>query len=890
MSEAFDPYYTWLAIPPEEQPPNHYRLLGLRLFEEKTEVIDNAADQRMAHLRSIQKGNRVEQAQQILNEISAARVALLNPERKQEYDAALRAELQAKVARPKAVATPPAAPTAVPSATGAAKPPLVRQPGVEVGDFPAPPRAAGRSAVPSRVGRGRAKSQATLLGAAAAGIVLLAVGVAWYVVSGAGADASAETALVFDLPKDDREGLKITVNEQLLSIPKSGPLVHACRPDEYQVRAVRAGFKPFEASVKLKKGDRKTVALVWQAASHLIIEWPAAERSGALLLIDGNAESLAAARGDAQAVRVTVDPGRHMVRIERRGYRPYEKIVEVLEGDTRSVRPSFEKSTGPDPGPSPSDVAKEKPKAEEPGEKPGTGQQSRKLLPVPAEAVRQEIGRKLDDVYRPAEADTAAAKVALAQKMLGAEEKYRQSPDERYVLLRRALDLAAAGGDAELMLKTADAIAADYAVEALILKTAGVKGFAAAASSAAQFESLLKNADVLIDQAMGAEKYDLAVEMIDRVYEACSRSHGKAYRKQAFDRRTEVQRAVREHDRFLEALKIIEAAPDDPEANTTAGVWRCVKRGDWDKGLPHLAKGTDATVKAVAERELKAKPENDEQQVALADAWWDLAQSRKGEERNAWLLRAGHWYKLAAAGTASAILKDKIAQRLPAIDRVEPPPGAAAIGQPARGERLRAGQWVDLLPWIDVGRDRLEGEWTQSKDGLRADSSTSKTAALAAPVAVKGSYDLQVEFTAAKGPKYPAAIGLPIGDRACTLVLFGWGGKISGLEMVDGRPADRNFSTMPVEYKDADRYAVEISVRLDGERVKIATTVGGTAHVAWEGNASAIAPSDRWRFAEPRTLGLGNAEADTTFHALRLRPVTGDASFAPPGRAAGPEK
>ncbi len=29
----FDPYREWLDIPPADQPPNYYRLLGLSLFE-----------------------------------------------------------------------------------------------------------------------------------------------------------------------------------------------------------------------------------------------------------------------------------------------------------------------------------------------------------------------------------------------------------------------------------------------------------------------------------------------------------------------------------------------------------------------------------------------------------------------------------------------------------------------------------------------------------------------------------------------------------------------------------------------------------------------------------------------------------------------------------------
>ena len=29
MKQSFDPYHKWLGIPPEDQPPHHYRLLGV---------------------------------------------------------------------------------------------------------------------------------------------------------------------------------------------------------------------------------------------------------------------------------------------------------------------------------------------------------------------------------------------------------------------------------------------------------------------------------------------------------------------------------------------------------------------------------------------------------------------------------------------------------------------------------------------------------------------------------------------------------------------------------------------------------------------------------------------------------------------------------------------
>lgn len=47
----FDPYHRWLGISRKDQPANHYRLLAIDLFESDAEVIRDAAEQRMAHIR-----------------------------------------------------------------------------------------------------------------------------------------------------------------------------------------------------------------------------------------------------------------------------------------------------------------------------------------------------------------------------------------------------------------------------------------------------------------------------------------------------------------------------------------------------------------------------------------------------------------------------------------------------------------------------------------------------------------------------------------------------------------------------------------------------------------------------------------------------------------------
>ena len=83
----FDPYHKWLGIPREEQPPNHYRLLGIALFESDPEVIDAAANRQMAYLQGCATGTQALLSQRLLNEVAAARLCLLTPEKKATYDA-----------------------------------------------------------------------------------------------------------------------------------------------------------------------------------------------------------------------------------------------------------------------------------------------------------------------------------------------------------------------------------------------------------------------------------------------------------------------------------------------------------------------------------------------------------------------------------------------------------------------------------------------------------------------------------------------------------------------------------------------------------------------------------------------------------------------------------
>lgn len=132
MSDPFNPYHVWLGIPPEEQPPHHYRLLGISLFESNARVIAIAAQRQMAHVKTFAVGEHAEATQSILNELVRAKLCLMDPAKKAAYDQSLKQaagkpdKTPVGPAQP-VVATPPAGRKGKSPATPAKAP--VSQPG-----------------------------------------------------------------------------------------------------------------------------------------------------------------------------------------------------------------------------------------------------------------------------------------------------------------------------------------------------------------------------------------------------------------------------------------------------------------------------------------------------------------------------------------------------------------------------------------------------------------------------------------------------------------------------------------------------------------------------------------------------------------------------------------
>lgn len=110
-------------------------------------------------------------------------------------------------------------------------------------------------------------------------------------------------------------------------------------------------------------------------------------------------------------------------------------------------------------------------------------------------------------------------------------------------------------------------------------------------------------------------------------------------------------------DIFKDEYKNLKTNPDDPDANFAVGEYVCFSKGDWDKGLPMLAKGSDNGYKEAEELELAAR--DTASTMKSADKWWDLADKEKS--------------KLAKSAVIShaAAQYQKILPELGALDKVK---------------------------------------------------------------------------------------------------------------------------------------------------------------------------------------------------------------------------
>ena len=356
--------------------------------------------------------------------------------------------------------------------------------------------------------------------------------------------------------------------------------------------------------------------------------------------------------------------------------------------------------------------------------------------PVPDKAALQQAQQLIREVYGKEyeQAKTSQEKTALARKLLAEAAENEAEPASHFVLLRVAKEIAMAAGDAGTALDAVGRLASAYDLDALAMKVEAVEGARKAARMPSQLLAVAGEAFGLVDEAVAADEYDQANRAARLAGEAARRGREYALVRQVAERLREIKDAERRYEAVVQAREVLRKSPADPEENLTVGRYLCLVKGDWEKGVPMLALGSDPALKTLAVKELKSLGTTDAQ-VELGDGWWDVAQSKEASEKQAFMLRAGAWYGRARAELNPGLVKAKVEKRLRDLAPLARPTSAAtapeAIAPP--GQPVAVWQWdpkkitaeyrtveFDVSRWISAP-GTYELRWQYEKGWQRLD-------------------------------------------------------------------------------------------------------------------------------------------------------------------------
>lgn len=323
--------------------------------------------------------------------------------------------------------------------------------------------------------------------------------------------------------------------------------------------------------------------------------------------------------------------------------------------------------------------------------------------PIPPEA---EI-KKAETVIRTALAkEYAGAKdrpgkrtlaVKLASQVDGAKD-----PAEKYVLLRDAIEYAAGGMDFPFAIKTIGALSGIFDVNPDELTTAMIAKAKKGSLSLEDATFLAESCLMVWERQMQLEKYDLAHKWAKEAEPIAKLAKDQVLLRSTAEMATEALDAKKAMERSVAA-----AGANDADFNLAAGTYLCFFRGDWEKGLPALAAGSNPTLQDLAKKEAQAATDT-EAQADLSLAWAALAEKEKdaGAKRR-YYARARHWREVALKGL-TGLAKTKATKKLfPSVTlikaTVSPKGDGAKLLQEALDERPGAPVMIDGYLAQDAG-------------------------------------------------------------------------------------------------------------------------------------------------------------------------------------------
>jgi sulfatase modifying factor 1 len=269
---------------------------------------------------------------------------------------------------------------------------------------------------------------------------------------------------------------------------------------------------------------------------------------------------------------------------------------------------------------------------------------------VPALAEQDSMRTKLREIYRSElqQAVNTEGHVRLVERLL------RDSAADvdiisKYGMLDLARLHAVESTDPALLHHVLTLLAEKFELDEVELYLATLRDAEPKLRDGAVCVRMLKDIVTQIDLAFASAKFNSADELLAVASKLQTRARDPELNRVISDRRKQATAHRKAWEQAENAATTLVDKPDDPAANLVRGRYLCFTRGDWEEGLPHLAKGNDKTLTRLARRSLDVSMTAPSEIATLASDWWDEAQRNRGTAtRYRELLRgAQYWYGLA---------------------------------------------------------------------------------------------------------------------------------------------------------------------------------------------------------------------------------------------------
>ena len=472
------------------------------------------------------------------------------------------------------------------------------------------------------------------------------------------------------------------------------------------------------------------------------------------------------------------------------------------------------------------------------------------LLPVPDAAAQKQALAQLKSVFQAEYQKRSAADQQRFARELLTNARETGQPAMKFAMLSESRELAISLGDVTLAIEATNAIAANFDIEAVGERARTAGEIIRQVKTDPGRRLFVSLAFDLAEPLIAKGEFVEASKLLTQAEGFAKRLKDLEASKQAREWKADIRLISAENDRVAKFRDTLVQSPDDPAANHAVGRYEALYRGDWETGLPKLAKSNDQTIRSLAEKTLTGA-KSPEAQYELGNLWWDYADSLSGIEQNQAKRFAAGWYRQAHANLAG--FNQTVAEK-----RIEE---ARDLDNMIRRRRT-----INLIPLIDPKQDAVNGDW-KIEDGRLVCTSMHFVPKVQIRYQPPAEFDFTIVFSQPK-LRNPVVQIMPKNGNSFSWELGGTEGRIAfSVESGGKNPTE---SKNPGAAQPNTRYTSVVKVRDDG----VEAYIDGKLVARYRTNFADM-KANNWRALKDKSLlGVG-CDDPTVFYVVELKEITG---------------